>query len=224
MYIQPHQPPPQRPKTNGLAVAALVVGIVCCVPPLGLILGIIALSQIKKRGDSGKGMAIAGVVLSAISTLLVLLAVATGGVTGAWRDFKDGVQEGVGEASRSRSTLDLSRGDCFNAPGGSLEGMTTDVEVVSCVEKHQGEVFAVFEIDRSGAYPGDDAVTDIAEKRCTELLSDYVQKDWAKPDDVDMYYYMPDRRGWRLLDRGVVCVLGTSGEGLKGSLRGGGSA
>lgn len=52
--------------TNGLAVAALVLGLVG-VPVVGLVLGLVALSQIKRApGQSGRGMAIAGVVLSAI--------------------------------------------------------------------------------------------------------------------------------------------------------------
>jgi hypothetical protein len=62
---------------SGLAVASLVCGIVsivcCCVAPLtsigGLVTGIITLVQKKK----GKGMAVAGVVLSAAAFVIYLI-------------------------------------------------------------------------------------------------------------------------------------------------------
>ncbi|MFC4059935.1 DUF4190 domain-containing protein [Planomonospora corallina] len=61
-------PPPPRPN-NGMAVAALVLGIVglfaCGVTSIvGIVLGHVSLSQIKRTGEEGRGMAIAGLVLS----------------------------------------------------------------------------------------------------------------------------------------------------------------
>jgi len=71
---------PQRQTRNGLAVASLVLGIIS-IPTLGLlvvgaitaiVLGSIALNRIKKdpATHSGKGMAIAGIITSAVSLLL----------------------------------------------------------------------------------------------------------------------------------------------------------
>ena len=53
--------------TNGLAIASLVTSILCCVP-VGQILGHVALSQINKTGQQGRGMAIAGVVIGWVFT------------------------------------------------------------------------------------------------------------------------------------------------------------
>lgn len=56
---------PPRP-TNGLAIAALVMGCVGVCNPisvLGLIFGMIAKRQIRERGEQGEGMATAGIVL-----------------------------------------------------------------------------------------------------------------------------------------------------------------
>lgn len=61
-------------KTNGLAIAGFVLSIVsiffCCggiVTALpGLILSIIGLKDINKNGEDGKGLAIAGIIISAI--------------------------------------------------------------------------------------------------------------------------------------------------------------
>ena len=116
MYPPPYNAPytPARPPSvNGLAIASLVLGIVCCIPPLGLILGLIALSQIKRKGQRGKGMAIAGSILSGISTALLPWPSPPAG------SATPGTASGTGmdEASRSRSTLDLRKGDCFTVPG-----------------------------------------------------------------------------------------------------------
>jgi hypothetical protein len=52
--------------TNGLAVAALVLGIVWAFwigSALAIVFGHVALGQIRQRNQSGKGMAVAGLVL-----------------------------------------------------------------------------------------------------------------------------------------------------------------
>lgn len=69
--------PPQT--QNGMALASLILGcvsIVCCQPLsiLGIIFGIIALSQIKQNPhQSGRGLAIAGLAVSAAGVVLFAL-------------------------------------------------------------------------------------------------------------------------------------------------------
>jgi uncharacterized membrane protein len=70
--------PVAAPPTNGLAVASLILGILgfvtCGVTSvLAVILGHVALSQIKRSGEQGHGMAMAGVILGWILTGLWLL-------------------------------------------------------------------------------------------------------------------------------------------------------
>ena len=78
MPMQPGQPSAGQPgagqKTNGLAIAALVTSLVCC-GPIGLILGLVSLNQINASQGSqgGKGMAIAGVVLGGLSTVVTVI-------------------------------------------------------------------------------------------------------------------------------------------------------
>lgn len=80
----PGYPGPQGPigpaRTNPLAIASLccgigqiVLGLLAGIP--ALILGIIALGQIRTRGERGRGMAIAGIVLSSIGIALFILVV-----------------------------------------------------------------------------------------------------------------------------------------------------
>ncbi|MFJ2740524.1 DUF4190 domain-containing protein [Streptomyces sp. NPDC087440] len=213
--IGPYGMPPAPPATNGLAIASLITGIVCCLPPLGLVLGLVALSQIKKRGDSGKGMAIAGIVLSCLSIVLTLVMIFTGGFSA----FMRGVEKGAN--GTSRSVTDLRVGQCFNSSDGSLEGTTYDVDVVGCEEEHDAEVFGTFDLADSRTYPGDEKISTIADKRCATAQETYTG---GSEIDTDFYYLMPDEPGWRLGDRGVTCVFGNeSGEKLTGSLRGGGT-
>ena len=71
--------PGQIPRTNSWATAGLIFGIlswICCGPfgLLGIIFSLIALSQINANPQTqqGRGLAIAGLILSALNLLLIL--------------------------------------------------------------------------------------------------------------------------------------------------------
>lgn len=68
---QPGYPPPAR--TNGMAVAALVSSVLFA--PLGIVFGHISLSQLKRSGEQGRGVAITGLVIGYVMTALTLVAV-----------------------------------------------------------------------------------------------------------------------------------------------------
>ena len=63
---------PAAQKTNVLAIVSLVVSILGF-NVIAIILGAIALSQIKKTGENGRGLAIAGIVIGAISIVLIII-------------------------------------------------------------------------------------------------------------------------------------------------------
>jgi hypothetical protein len=64
--------PPIRAKTNSLAITSFVLSIICC-SPLGVILGSVALSQINKDpSQTGRGLAIAAIILGSIGTIFLL--------------------------------------------------------------------------------------------------------------------------------------------------------
>ena len=62
---------PQSQKTNLLAILSLVGAFVF--PLAGLILGIIALKQIKQTGEQGRGLALAGIIISAVYMVVVVI-------------------------------------------------------------------------------------------------------------------------------------------------------
>ena len=62
---------PLAPRTNTLAIVALVLGLTVSIG--GIICGHIALAQIKRTGEAGHGLALAGLVLGYVITGLGLL-------------------------------------------------------------------------------------------------------------------------------------------------------
>ena len=71
---------PQGDKMNICALLGFIFSIVCCGGLPGLVLSIVGLIQINKNGGKGKGLAIAGIVLFAVGTIISIIFMATGGV------------------------------------------------------------------------------------------------------------------------------------------------
>lgn len=70
--------PPREPGTNGAALAALIFGVVgpCALfALLGIVLGIIALAQIRRSRQKGTGLAIAGIILGFVWIVAAVAAV-----------------------------------------------------------------------------------------------------------------------------------------------------
>ncbi len=94
-YGQPYANYAAPAKTNGLAIASLVVslaGFISCFlsSPVGLILGIVALTKIGQSDQKGRGMAIAGVIIGGVFTLFLLFMVFSGGWAAFWEGFEEG--------------------------------------------------------------------------------------------------------------------------------------
>ena len=70
-YGYPQYPQPQP--TNTLAIVSLVCAFLFA--PLGIIFGHMSMSQIKKTGEEGRGLAIAGLVVGYMITILTIVVV-----------------------------------------------------------------------------------------------------------------------------------------------------
>ncbi len=68
----PQNYPQQAAPTEGLAIAALITGLLFW--PAGLIISPIALSRIKRNNTGGRGMAIAGLILSIVGLVCGIIA------------------------------------------------------------------------------------------------------------------------------------------------------
>lgn len=206
-YQQHWYPPPPAPSMNGMAIASFVLAV-SCVPVLGVVFGIVALSQIRKRGQQGKALAVAGISVSGVATLFVAVMI-TLGVAGA---LDDGTR-----------TDDLRTGQCFNLHGDPLSashGETTGVDVVPCAEEHDAETFGVTSLSGASAdYPGDGAVETMADTRCGVLAEQYLDGSGRSADELDVYYSLPRESGWSRGDRRVTCFFGNGTHRVSGSVR-----
>lgn len=83
MEPQPVNPSPQPQKTNGLAIASLVVSIIGCgvLSILAIIFGHISRGQIKRDpSQKGDGMALAGLIIGYLGIVAVIAAVIIGAI------------------------------------------------------------------------------------------------------------------------------------------------
>lgn len=62
--------PPAAAPTNTMAILALIFAFVFA--PLGIVFGFIARGQIKRTGESGEGLALAGLIVGGVFTLLIV--------------------------------------------------------------------------------------------------------------------------------------------------------
>ncbi|MFD7261028.1 DUF4190 domain-containing protein [Streptomyces sp. NPDC059874] len=212
-------PPPgygQRPPgLNGFALASLLVGLLC-LPPLGIVFGIVALVQIAKKGEQGKALAIVGLVVSVLMTGVVVLSADR--VATELRHRLDSVRE-LGDVEGELADIDdLRAGDCFNVPRGDLMAEHPLMYKIDCGLVHHGEVTESKPMDPKAA-PESPEADRAYEDECWRAQDTYAMDTWALPAYAEMFYYAPSRESWRQGDRRLLCVIGTTGEEQKGSLR-----
>jgi peptidyl-prolyl cis-trans isomerase B (cyclophilin B) len=68
MQNQQMNAPMASARTNTMAILSLVFAFIFS--PLGIVFGAIGLNQIKKTGEEGKGLALAGLITSLVFTIL----------------------------------------------------------------------------------------------------------------------------------------------------------
>ncbi|MBQ0850888.1 DUF4190 domain-containing protein [Streptomyces sp. NPDC057621] len=121
-YPGHHQDPASR-TSNGLAVAALVLGIAACVffwtvfggvllGLVGLVLGIIAARRARGGRAPHRGMAIVGAVLSALAVIAssVIVAIGVSFLTSdSFKDYNDCVQHADNKSERDQCSKDFER-------------------------------------------------------------------------------------------------------------------
>lgn len=71
---QPYQPAaPSTDRYNVLAIVGFILAFVVNIA--GLVVSIIALSQVKRTGERGRGLALAGIIISALSLVFSVISV-----------------------------------------------------------------------------------------------------------------------------------------------------
>jgi hypothetical protein len=191
----PYGPPPQQ-TTNWWAVVSLVFGLFGGIL-ISVIAGIVALNK-AKSGRPGRGMAIAGLVLSAVWAVVIAVGI-------AFVVFSEG---------DSVDAADVKVGDCIvEIPDGSRVAF---IDVVACEEPHKGEVFTILTMPE-GDFPGQMAMARYQD-RCAPALATYAPSAVTDPD-VGLFVLYPTEESWGRGDRAVTCIA-TSDATRTGTLKG----
>src|SRR5262245_32655153 len=191
-----YAPPPPAPKTNWWAVVSVITGAIGMVL-LSVVFGLVGLNR-AKHGQGGRGLAIAGLVLSglwvlgAAALVVFMLTIGRGTV----------------------SATDVKVGDCRKEIPGNTKVFTVDT--VGCDEPHAGEVFAVLMMPE-GEFPGQSAI-DEYQNKCEPALASYAPSA-ITDDSVQLYVLYPTEETWKQGDRAVTCVA-TVDPPRTGSLKG----
>lgn len=229
----PYPPPPmpggpgygspydaRNDKTNGLAIAAFVTGLLGCLGVLGIILGAISLGQIGRNGGKGRGFAIAGIVLSCLWIVLGIVGFALRG-SGSSGSSSDGIGGPAPKASETKEVdaQKMKVGDCINDNSGATTTATEEpvevesVKIVPCTGPHDGEVTAVFNL-KGFTLPPESQLQQLASTGCKARTRARINRDPAARSLANSYYY-PTDESWRQGDRSVTCVVVAAAEGKK---------
>jgi hypothetical protein len=206
---------------NGLAIASLATGIggfcIGLASPVAVGLGIAALTQIKRRGGDGKGMAIAGLVLGGLGTigwLLYIVLMVWLGLSSDDEDYYGAPQPTSSYSTPATYIDDLSVGECFDESGDEGE-----VVRQPCTESHDGEIIAGVTLP-DGPYPGDKEIDKAGDQSCATAFGEYVGST-VKDTELEWDYWTPTKQLWNTGDRLVVCAAyGPDFDQLTGSVKG----
>ncbi|WP_168221237.1 DUF4190 domain-containing protein [Actinomadura sp. WMMA1423] len=227
----PPPPPPPMPgdhgpgshqgsnpeKTNGLAIAALVTGLIPCVSLVGLVLGIISLGQISKKGGKGRGLAIAGI---ALFCLWIVLSIAGYALRGGGSSDDGAAPKPTATKPKEVDAQKMKLGNCINDNSGATSSAPTNapvevesVKIVPCTGPHDGEVTAVFKL-KGFVMPPEARLQQLASTGCKLRTQARINRDPAARGIASSYYY-PTADSWKSGDRTVTCVAVAATEGKK---------
>jgi hypothetical protein len=209
-----------RQETNVPAILSLIFGVLGAVL-ISVIFGLVALSQIAKRGERGRGLAIAGLSISAAWVAVIVAAAAIisfitvdtradnppASLPTATADVQTERTSGPGR----RPSVFLQLGDCLSYVDELSD--PEDLTVELCSQQHGGEVYDIWSLP-SGAFPGDAKVEKQAREHCEKALKRYAIGKFA---DAKPFYIFPSRESWSQ-GRRVVCIAVPSGKQWTGSM------
>ncbi|WP_295841582.1 DUF4190 domain-containing protein [uncultured Microbacterium sp.] len=203
-------------RTNGISILAIILGFVF--PIGGIIAGAVALAQIKRTGEKGRGLAITGIIAGAVISVLTIIAVIgllifsfTVGSKASSADPFDipdfpqdgGVTVGPSEAAPGDGdTFTLTVGACLDdVPGGFISSSN----LVDCAVPHTYEVFSSFFLPE-GAFPGDDAIASAAQEGCDAAFPSFVGIPFDQ-SALNYQFVAPTESTWADGDREISCLL-----------------
>jgi hypothetical protein len=205
---------------SGLAITSLVLGILGFLgitAAAGVILGIVALTRVRARLQRGKGLAIAGIVVSAAWIVLFAILIIAAAVT--YTPLPQNSSSGPASSAqvRHRGSVDvfsLRVGQCFDNPPGQAPDVNT-VPVLACTRPHNAQVFAEFSV-RGGAYPGLAALQRRATSGCNARIARLDQQKVS--GNMDIRFLFPRLLSWYRGHREIACIVTSPTDNLNSSV------
>ena len=192
------QPPGTGP-TSGWAIASFVLGLLSVVV-LSVIFAFVALSRIKRLGQRGRGLAIAGLALSGFWIVVVVVVIVAANAGKATRSATTGVITHRGHIN----AFSLRVGDCFDNPAGAQTVNT--VTAIPCDQPHNAQIYAKFKLTGSDlSYPGAAAVAERARNGCNTRIGS-VNKSMTT-SAMTVRILLPDKTSWDAGQRTVSCMV-----------------
>ncbi|MBQ9919119.1 MAG: septum formation family protein, partial [Microbacterium sp.] len=200
-YGAPAPVPGAEQRTNTVAIVAIVLGFVF--PIGGIIAGSVALAQVKRTGEKGRGLAIGGIVAGAVMMVLSIIV----GIA-LFLLFT------LGAASSAGSPLDPflppAENETFALPVGTCldELATTYItsdNVLDCAQPHNFEIFSSFLVD-DGAFPGESVFEEQAYEKCDAAFAAFVGIPYAD-STLEYTYLSPTKETWAQGDREILCMI-----------------
>jgi len=201
--------PPGRGRISAWAIASFVVGLVGAFL-LSAIFAFIALSRIKRLGQRGRGLAVAGLVLSGLWIVLIVLAL-IGNTGAATRSSSTGIITHSGRMN----VFSLKIGDCFDNPAGAKSVHT--VTAIPCDQAHNAQIYAKFKLRGSDLhYPGAASVARMARSGCNARIGS-VNKSMIT-SAMTIRIFLPEEVAWITGQRTVSCMIVNSRADVSSSL------
>lgn len=220
-------PPPSRT----MAGWSLGLSLLPCLVPLGQLtaLGLSIAVLVKSRDgrDHGKGMALAGLIISLLVLLAIVAAIVIMAVsywTNGWDETErdaDGRVTEAGLVSIDRLRVDDCVEDLPTAEEMESVWATGEVRVVPCHDPHIAEVYAVDPIDPDD-YDDQTSLDLASEVDCVREYKGYVGRPYRR-SAYELHYYSPSVDGDSIPEDEVICLVtrpdGPSSNLIKGSAR-----
>jgi Septum formation/Domain of unknown function (DUF4190) len=169
------------------------------VVPLSVIFGFVGLQRIRRLGQRGQGLAIAGLILSlAWAGVFVAVGAVSNGT--ATRQSSTGPITHRGDLS----VFALATGDCFDNPAGTRD--IDSVTAIPCTQPHDSQVFAKFHLHGdNAAYPAPDALSKMADAGCNSRTGSIDKPKTTAGMTIRVLF--PAQDAWAGGQRTVSCLI-----------------
>src|SRR5579859_1392853 len=214
---------------SGLAVASLVLGLIGFTvigAIASVVCGSLAFGQIARTGRRGRGLAVTGLVLSALwlvalGAFLVLRGSSSPTQPSSSAGNSASATPRAGSSASpgglSTNVFALRPGQCFQNPPASQTVLgVTYVTVVPCTTPHNAQAFVQFNAAGT-SYPGVEALKRRADTGCHARIKKNVQTSKIKAT-MTLHYLYPLQASWNSGHRTITCMIVNARSNLTTSL------